>query len=268
VKGSNAVTQTDDAGRFTIAAPANATLALSYVGYEPLEERVNNRRSLTLSMVPVGNALNDVVVIGYGTQRRKDVIGAVSSVSGDKIAQRPVATFDQALQGMAPGLQIAQRNSSPGELSTINLRGIGSLSAGFEPLFVVDGFPTDQRNATAINPADIQSIEILKDAASTAIFGSRGANRVIIITTKTGKGKAQLNVNISSGVSTVDKHLLYDEANSAEYVQYYKEYYANLGQTVPPAIANYDGKTNTDWQGLVYKTKPFQNYSFSVNGGD
>lgn len=268
VKGTNTVAQTDDAGRFSIAAPANSTLQVSYVGYDPLEERIGNRTTLNLTMTPVGSSLNDVVVIGYGTQKRKDVIGAVSSVAGDKIAQRPVATFDQALQGMAPGLQIAQRNSSPGELSTINLRGIGSLSAGFEPLFVVDGFPTDQRNATAINPADIQSIEILKDAASTAIFGSRGANGVIIISTKTGKGKAQLNVNISSGISTVDKHLLYDEANSQEYVQYYKEYYTNLGMAVPPAIANYDGKTNTDWQSLVYKTKPFQNYSVSANGGD
>lgn len=267
VKGTNTVTLTDDRGIFTINAPAGSTLIFSFAGYNTLEVKVKNRSLINVQLAPASGQLGDVVVIGYGTQRRKEVIGAVSSIPGNKIASRPVSTFDQALQGLAPGLQIAQRNASPGELSTINLRGIGSLSAGFEPLFVVDGFPTDQRNATAINPADIQSIEILKDAASTAIFGSRGANGVIIITTKTGRGRGQLNVNLSTGVANVNKKDLYDAANGAEYVQYYKEYYTNLGQTVPAAIANWNG-VSTDWQDLIYRTAPFQNYSVSVNGGD
>jgi TonB-linked SusC/RagA family outer membrane protein len=267
VKGTTNATQTDATGRFSIDAASNATLLISHVAYEPMEVKVNNRKTLSIQLTALSGQLGDVVVIGYGTQRRRDVIGAVSSIQGAKIATRPVSTFDQALQGMAPGLQIAQRNSSPGELSTINLRGIGSLSAGFEPLFVVDGFPTDQRNATAINPADIQSIEILKDAAATAIFGSRGANGVIIITTKTGRGKPQLNVNISAGYAKVNKNDLYDAASGAEYVQYYKEYYTNLGLNIPPAINNWDG-TNTNWQDLIYQTGPFQNYSVSVNGGD
>lgn len=265
-KGGNISTQTDLDGRFTITVPGDAVIELTHIAYERAEVRINGRNSLNIQLTPLSGQLSDVVVIGYGSQRRKDVIGAVSSISGQKITERPVSTFDQALQGLAPGLQIAQRNSSPGELSTINLRGIGSLSAGFEPLFVVDGFPTDQRNATAINPSDIQSIDILKDAASTAIYGSRGANGVIIITTKTGKGKAQLNVNVSGGVANVNKRELYDAAGAAEYVQYYKEYFTNLGQAVPNAIANWDG-TDVDWQDLVYKSGAFQNYSVSVNGG-
>ncbi len=267
LKGTSIATLTDSQGQYNINAPANGTLVFSYIGHNKIEVKIKNQSVINVQLTSAAGQLADVVVIGYGTQRRKDVIGAVSSISGDKISERPVSTFDQALQGLAPGLQIAQRNASPGELSTINLRGIGSLSAGFEPLFVVDGFPTDQRNATAINPADIQSIEILKDAASTAIFGSRGANGVIIITTKTGKGKGQLNINLSTGIAKVNKKDLYDAASGAEYVQYYKEYYTNLEQTIPDAIANWNG-TNTDWQDLIYKTAPFQNYSVSVNGGD
>jgi TonB-linked SusC/RagA family outer membrane protein len=268
-KGLNNFVTTSADGSFAIEVPGKVkTLVFSYTSMESEEANIAQNTNVQIQLRPSKNPLSDVVVIGYGTQRRKEVTGAVASIPGDKIAERPVSTFDQALQGLAPGLQIAQRNASPGELSTINIRGIGSLSAGFQPLFVVDGFPTDQRNATAINPMDIQSIEILKDASSTAIYGSRGANGVIIITTKSGsRGKSVVDVNLSGGIAKVNKKDLYDAANGAEYVQYYKEYYTNLGLTTPAAIANWDG-TNTNWQNLIYQTAAFQDYSVSVRGGD
>lgn len=268
VRGTNRGTSTNSDGSFSIDANVGDILEFTIVGYQKKSLTVGSDAAINIQLEIEVSVGSEVVVIGYGTQRKQDVTGAVSSIPAEKFLERPVSTFDQALQGLVPGLQVAQRNASPGELSTINIRGIGSLSAGFEPLFVVDGFPTDQRNATAMNPMDIQSVEILKDASSTAIYGSRGANGVIIITTKSGsKGKAIVDVNISGGIAKVDKHDLYDAVNGAEYVQYYKEYYTNLGKPIPNAIANWDG-TNTNWQNLIYQTSAFQSYSVSVHGGD
>lgn len=240
---------------------------VSFVGFQTKEIPVNNRNTFSITLMDDNQSLDEVVVIGYGTQQRKDLTGSIASVSSEQIEQRPVASFDQALQGLVPGIEIAPRNARPGDVSAIKIRGIGSISGGFSPLFVVDGFPTDAANANSINPADIKSIDILKDASSTAIYGSRGANGVIIITTKEGKkGKDVFNVNMNSGVSIVNKSDFYNVLNAEEYLQWYKEKAINNGTQIPEWITNWDG-TDTDWQDFIYRVAQYHNYSLSMSGG-
>lgn len=268
VKGTSNATLTDAEGVYNVNAPGDAVLIFSYVGYNTIEVKVNNRSLIDIQLIPTAENLGEVVVVGYGTQKRKDLTGSIASLGSEKFVERPVANFLDAMSGQAAGLQISQGNAAPGQLSNVIIRGISSISAGYEPLFVVDGFPTSQANANAINPTDIQSVEILKDASATAIYGSRGANGVILITTKSAKaGKPTFYFDLLTGVSNVNKQDLYPVLNAAEYVQYSKEIVANNGGTLPAPVANWDGKTNTDWQNLVYRSAPYQNISLSATGG-
>ena len=265
-KGTSNGTQTDFDGKFSLEVNENATLVVSYLGFTTQEIQVNRQITLTITLQEDASALDEVVVVGYGTQKRKDVTGSIASIETTQIDSRPIASVEEALQGMVPGLNIAQRASSPGELGTVSIRGLGSITAGTQPLWVVDGFPTDQRNAQAINPADIQSVDILKDASSTAIYGSRGANGVIIITTKTGKkGKSNLNLTVTSGVASVPQSARMEVLNAEEYVRFHTE--KNNG-IVPDFIANnWNGTTDTDWQDLILRNGQFQNYALSASGG-
>jgi TonB-linked SusC/RagA family outer membrane protein len=268
VKGTSNATTTNERGTYQINASSNAVLIFSYVGYNTIEVKVNNRSLIDVQLTPTAENLGEVVVIGYGTQKRKDLTGSISTLGSDKFVERPVSNFLDAMLGQAAGLQISQGNAAPGQLSSIAIRGISSISAGFEPLFVLDGFPTTQANANAINPADIQSVEILKDASATAIFGSRGANGVILITTKTAKGgKPQIYLDLTTGLADVNNKDLYPVLNGAEYVEYAKEIVANNGGSLALPVANWDGKTSTNWQKLVYRTAPYQNYTLSTQGG-
>ena len=269
VKGTAVSTLTDNDGRFSISAPSNGTLVFTYVGYGSEEIKINNRSVIDVQLSKAIQQLGEVVVVGYGTQQRKDLTGSITSLGSDKIEERPVANFLDAISGQAPGLQIWQGNAAPGQLSTVVIRGIASISTGYAPLYVIDGYITDQANANAINPTDIQSVEILKDASSTAIYGSRGGNGVIIITTKSGKGgKPAVYLNLQSGFSDVNKQDFYPVLTGPQYVQYAKEIVANTGSSGPPAVAvsSWDGKTSTDWQNLVYRKAPYQNYSVSLVG--
>ena len=205
IKGSTIGTISDVDGNYRITVSEdNATLVFSFVGYESEEVAVGNRTNIDVSLDPDVSTLDEIVVVGYGSQKRSDLTGSVASVSGEDIEKMPVPTFDLALQGRAPGLQITNTSAEPGGGSSIRIRGSNSVLGSNEPLIVLDGYPLppggDAGNAgdtgggrgqgsnllSFINPNEIASVEVLKDASATAIYGSRGANGVIIITTKKG----------------------------------------------------------------------------------
>lgn len=268
IKGTTTGVITDTQGRYSIQnVPEDGVLVFSFIGMKTLEVPVNNNSVVNVSMEVSAINLDEVVAIGYGTARKQDVTGSITKVEPEIIESRPVTSAEEALQGYVPGLNIAQRSASPGELGTISIRGLGSITAGTAPLWVIDGFPTDQRNAQSINPADIQSIEVLKDASATAIYGSRGANGVIIVTTKSGRtGQSTFNVSVTGGVASVPGYAKIGVLNAEEYVQFHKE--QNNG-TIPDFIANYwDGETDTDWLDQIFRNGTFQNYSVSASGGD
>ncbi|MCG8308071.1 MAG: TonB-dependent receptor [Cytophagales bacterium] len=267
VQGTSIGTVTDVEGNYKLGVPnENALLVFSSVGYVTEEIEVGNNTIIDMVMTPDLTSLEEIVVVGYGVQKKKDVTGSIASVESGQIEARPIASFEEAMQGLIAGVNVVQRSASPGELGTVSVRALGSITAGTSPLWVVDGFPTDQRNAQAINPADIESVEILKDASATAIYGSRGANGVIIITTKSGQeGKSVLNLSIIAGSASVPEGSRMEVLNAEEYVQFHTE--AN-GGSVPDWITDvWDGTTDTDWQDLVFRSAPYQNYAISGSGG-
>ncbi|HVG14037.1 MAG TPA: SusC/RagA family TonB-linked outer membrane protein, partial [Chitinophagaceae bacterium] len=208
-KGTVNTTSSDARGRFTIkTVSSRPTLVISYVGYATQELVAGNETTLSISLTPGQNQLDAVVVVGYGTQRKKDLTGAIASVSSKDIEKIPTNGVDKALQGQVAGLQISTTSGAPGGNTTILIRGISSITGGIEPLFVIDGYPVSSvgysNPLSTINPNDIESIDVLKDASATAIYGSRGSNGVIIITTKRGKsGKPRVDFDSYVGVQQV-----------------------------------------------------------------
>ncbi|HVY76858.1 MAG TPA: TonB-dependent receptor, partial [Puia sp.] len=270
IKGTSTATSTDAKGFFSIDVPDEGApvLLISAIGYATREVQVNQGREFEVRLETDIKKLNDVVVVGYGSRKRKDLTGSIASVSGAQIAQRPVSSYEDAIAGTAAGIDVAPRSAKPGNISEITIRGIGTISGDREPLFVIDGFPTDANNAAAIAPDNIQSIDILKDASSTAIYGSRGANGVIIITTKTGRpGLAKVDVSLKTGFAKVNKHDFYHTLNGSEYIEWYKEKFNFDGTPLPSWITNWDG-TSTNWQDYIYRTAPFGDYNLTVSGGD
>jgi TonB-linked SusC/RagA family outer membrane protein len=252
-------TQTDANGNYTINAPANGTLVFSYIGYTSLQEPVSNRTTIDVSLVTSSEALEQVVVVGYGTQRRRDVTGAVGNVSGAELAKQPVQTPTQALQGKVAGVQIigsGQPNSQP----QLRIRGTGSVLGGANPLYVVDGVLTDDiRN---INNNDIVSIDVLKDA-SAAIYGVRGANGVVIITTRKGKnGPPVVRYDANAGFRQLSNKV--QMANRDQYIAYLRD--AN------PSILTSDAAPlttpgTTDWYDAVLKKGLQMSHNLSLAGG-
>src|SRR6185437_16606 len=270
LKGTNISAISDNTGSFKINIPDeqnNPILIFSSAGYLGQEVTIGRKSFIDVKLIRDIKNLNEVVVVGYGTQKRKDLTGSIASVSSAQIDERPVSSYEDALAGVAAGIDVAPRSARPGNTAEITIRGIGTISGDREPLFVVDGFPTDALNAAAINPSNIASVDILKDASSTAIYGSRGANGVIIITTKSGKtGHAKLDVDIKTGFSQANKHDFYHVLDGAQYVEWYKEAALNNGTPIPSWVTNWDG-TSTNWQDIIYKPAPFQNYGLSASGG-
>lgn len=270
LKGTTIATISDNRGSFTINIPddqSNPILIFSSTGYLTQEVAVSSRSRIDVELSIDIKNLDAVVVVGFGTQKRKDLTGSIASVSSSQIAERPVGSYEGALAGLVPGIDVAPRSARPGNTAEITIRGIGSISGGREPLFVVDGFPTDALNAASINPDNIASIDVLKDASSAAIYGSRGANGVIIITTKSGRsGQSKVDVDLKTGFSQANKHDFYDVLDGAQYVEWYKESAIHNGTPIPPWVTNWDG-TNTNWQDIIYRTAPFLNYGLSASGG-
>jgi TonB-linked SusC/RagA family outer membrane protein len=269
VKGTTTATQTDNGGNFAITASPNATLEVSAIGFTVIEIPVNNRTTIDANLQTSSTQMEQVVVVGYGTQRRRDVTGAISSVTAAQIEKLPVTTLDQAMQGRAPGVQVINNDAAPGGSVTVLIRGIGSLaSGGNTPLYVVDGYPTTG-GINNINPNDIATIDVLKDASATAIYGVRAANGVVIITTKKGlKNKVQVSLDAYVSVQTKPKQ--YDLLNAQEFATLSNEVEtADSTHTYHPLPIWHtpDQLHSVDWQDAVYRQGLTQNYTLGIRGG-
>jgi len=274
VKGMNRTTQTDLDGKFTVEAPADATLIFSRVGYGTQEIALRGRKALDIRLTVTGQQLSDVVVVGYGTQKRIDVTGAVSSVPKDRLTQLPMTNVMQAVEGSVPGVSVTNTSSVPGAQPSLLVRGQNSISASSSPYVVVDGFPLSKTNGTLndINPNDIASIEILKDASATAIYGTNGSNGVILITTKRGRtGKPLLRFNAYSGLDNVSHELTPRDGPS--YVQKYKDFMTETKQVqtapVPNSseLPNYQSGKTIDWMKQVFQQGFTNDNNLSLSGG-
>ncbi len=271
-KGTANGTISDATGAFLFNISDNATLVFRSTGYKSQEIVAGIQTVFSISMVPENILLEDVVVIGYGTQRKIDVTGSVASISSAAIMERPSPNALGALQGLVPGLNITSNSGRPGDMR-VNIRGFNSINASNNPLFVVDG--VIGVDYSTINPNDIATIDVLKDASSTAIYGARGSGGVIIITTKRGvDGKAVVNLNLSGGYNVLPREI--PLLNSTQYQAMEKAAYAFVpGRAYPdfaklePQLYNSDGtpKYNTNWQKEVYKPSFSQNANLSISGG-
>lgn len=267
-KGTTNGVVTDADGRFVLQIGDNAVLQVTYIGYNSQEIPVRNQRNFTITLTEDLQALEEVVVIGYGSVRKSDLTGSVSSISSEKVTQvKAISNIAQTLQGQMSGVVANQRSGQPGESINIIIRGANSISGKNDPLYVVDGMLLESLSAQ-LNPDDIQNIEILKDASATAIYGSRGANGVIMITTKRGaEGKAQVSYNGYLGGQTLRKKL--DLINAREFATLQNEVALNDGNPLPwtEDEINALGK-GTDWQDEVYRTGIVQNHDISLKGGN
>lgn len=263
VKGGHQSVTTDKGGNFSITVPdGNATLIISYVGFATREIQVNDRTQIDVTLQSASTELTNVVVMGYGTQTKRDVTGAVKSLKTEDFNRGVVTSPQQLIQGKAAGVNVTSASGEPGASLGISIRGPGGIRTGNTPLFVVDGLPLDNSTTGGgdpmnfINPADIVSMDVLKDASATAIYGSRGANGVIIITTKKGKaGSSVLSLSASLGVSKMARALPVYSA-------------AEFRKIVPEIGGTLDDKGgNTDWQKLITRTALTQNYNVGLSGG-
>ncbi|MBI0399555.1 SusC/RagA family TonB-linked outer membrane protein [Cyclobacterium marinum] len=287
VKGTNIGTVTDLDGAYTITIPdniENPVLEFSFIGFSPQEVAVGTQTEINVTLSDNLASLNEVVVIGYGAVKKSDLTGAVSSVKASEIQQTPITSIDQGLVGRASGVMVTQTSGMPGAVASIRIRGSSSLQGGNEPLYVIDGFPVysgagfgetggnaRMSGLSTINPADIESIEILKDASATAIYGARAANGVVLITTKSGKeGRDQVTFDAYYGVQKVVQKI--DVMNAYDYATLVNEAYTNDGLSpvygadkMAELQANPKG---TDWQEEIFRAAPVQNYQLSFSGGD
>lgn len=284
IKGTTIGTVTDVNGKYTLNAPEDGILVFSFIGYKSEEVPVNSRSVIDIAMTTDIQSLQEVVVVGYGTQKKTDVTGAISSVSAEQIAERPVTNVTEALAGQMAGVQVQQIDGAPGGSGLmVRVRGTGSISAGSSPLYVVDGYPIEG-DLSMINPNNIESIQVLKDASATAIYGSRGGNGVVIITTKKGKvGKPQVEFNSYVGWQQVTHKV--DMMDSKEYVQWFKdgrnnawiqeggsaddpnEVRTSINYKIPSEYLNPENLPNTNWQDEIFRTALMHNYQLAVSGG-
>ena len=266
VLGTTNGTITNFDGIYTIGnVPENATLQFTFVGMEPQEIAVAGKQQINVVMASSTIGLDEVIAVGYGTQTKRAVTGAIQSVSGDELGDMPVSSAAQTLQGKLAGVQINQTSGRPGEGMMIRIRGAGSISGGSDPLYVVDGFPIDG-DMSDINVEEIESISVLKDASSTSLYGSRAANGVVLITTKTAKsGTTEVNFNSNYGFQVMPEAGRPDMMNGTEFAQFKKESYEDRGQEVPLAFQNPSQYgEGTDWYDIMFQNAPMQDYSVSL----
>ena len=259
-KGTTNGMITDLDGNFSLTVEKNATLVISYIGYVTQEIAIKGNTNLNITLKEDSKALEEVVVIGYGTARKSDVTGSIASVGGDKLQEMPSTNITYALQNRVAGVDMTQTSSQPGATMQIRIRGTRSLTASNDPLVVLDGIPF-MGNLSDINPGDIKSMDILKDASSTAIYGSRGANGVILITTNRGAQgtPAKFTYNGYVGAKSVfSKYPMMDGPKYAEMRKYAGKFENSLDES---------DDTNTDWQDLLYRTGMVNSHDVSVAGG-
>ncbi|MBC3538814.1 TonB-dependent receptor [Rufibacter sp. H-1] len=263
LKGTTTAAPTDVEGNYSLSVPnGTGTLVYSFIGYIPQEVAINNRSTINVTLAADQQTLEEVVVVGYGTQRAEAVTGSVASISAEEITKVPSGNITQALQGRLPGVEFTQSSSQPGASMQIRIRGTRSISGGNDPLVVLDGIPFPGA-ISDINPNDINSIDILKDASATAIYGSRGANGVILITTKSGKAgqKPQVSYNGFHGVKEV--FAKYDMMSGPELFalrQAAGQFKGQLGVDEAEGV-------DTDWQDMLYKTGITSSHDIGVSGG-
>jgi len=275
VKGSDIGTVTDTDGKFSLQVPnENATLQISYLGYKAQEIRVGNKRKIDVTLAEDNQLLNEVVVVGYGTMKKSDLTGAITSVSSETLSKSVATSIDQALQGRAAGVDITPVSGMPGAASSVRIRGISSINSSNEPIYVIDGVIINQDNTnmntnvlSSINPSDIVSIDILKDASATAIYGSRGSNGVIIVTTRRGEaGRSVINFNAYIGWQQIPNKL--DVLNLQQYANLQNLQAANGLLTASNSFVRPDLLgPGTNWQDELFNTAPMQNYNLSLSGG-
>ena len=257
IKGATTGTQTDANGKYSISVPANSILVFSYVGYTRRELPVSNQTTINVSMSSAAQDLQQVVVVGYGTQKRRDVTGAISSVKGDDIARMPATNPVSSLQGKVAGLTVIN-SGTPGASPVVRIRGINSTNSA-NPLYVVDGILSD--NIDFLNPGDIESIDLLRDPSSIAIYGLRGANGVIAVTTKrAARGKTSINFQSMFGIQHVTNKI--DVTDATGFKKLYSAQLANLG-AAPFDFTNYTG--NTNWQDQILRNANINTNTLSIS---
>ncbi len=266
LKGTTQGTTTDFDGNYTLTdIPEDGIVVYSFVGMQTIEQSVLNQTEINVTMHEETVGLEEVVAIGYGSQKKKDLTGSVVSVGTDDLKSLPLASVGEAMQGKAAGVQIIS-NGTPGADPTFRIRGIGTINNN-DPLLVIDGVPT-QSGLNQLNMDDVQSIQVLKDASATAIYGSRGANGVVIITTKSGKsGRGQINFNAYYGIQEATN--MVEMLNASEFAALHNEMMVNAGQVQNPAYGDPASLgEGTDWLGAFFSKAPIQNYSLSYSGGN
>ncbi|WP_373523017.1 TonB-dependent receptor [Aquiflexum sp.] len=281
VKGSISGVVTDIDGRFAVDAPEGAVLQISFIGFETKILTIDNRNFYEIILVEDSSSLSEVVVVGFGTQNKRDVTGAISSVRQVDVREIAVSSPEALLQGKAPGVQIVQNSGTPGGEVFVRVRGTASLLGESRPLYVIDGVPLNASTGVAsggqrlspladINPNDIESMEILKDAAATAIYGSRGSNGVILITTKRGKaGEAKISFDAYTGVQNVWRKL--DLLNGSQFVDLLSDALNNRNPNLinnPPFNEIENTGVNTNYQDEIFRPARIENYALSISGGN
>lgn len=269
--GANAATITDENGNFTVSVPQNAILKLTYIGYVPQEIKITGPTNLEVKMTPERKLIEEVVVVGYTVQKKRDVLGAVSKVGSSEISKLPVASAQQALQGRVAGVQVATQTGAPGSDISVRVRGVGSVSSDNEPLYIVDGIPVEGA-LNNMSPNEIESISVLKDASSAAVYGSRANNGVVLITTKSGvAGASKITYNAQIGFQTHGK--LTEMANTSQYIQMYNEAATADNATSIVQRALIEGDYIKDFANVnhleeIFQTAPLQSHELSISGGN
>lgn len=301
VKGAvnESITTSDARGKFKISVPENSVLVFTYVGMSTVEERFRGQSTMSITMQSASAGMDEVVVIGYGTVKKKDLTGSVSSIKGEDIQKTSISSFQQGFKGRLAGVEVVQGDATPGGGAYIQIRGVSTMLGSTEPLYVVDGVPmniatsggttsaagfSNTNPLATIPPSDIESVEVLKDASATAIYGSLGANGVVMITTKKGKaGSNKITFNTTQSVSVLSKKI--QVLNALQYAEYKNENYANAYPYNP--VSNWDFPLNNtdstklspdqlealvgkgiDWQDEIYRPAPVQDYQLTFSGGN
>ncbi|MGS2740227.1 SusC/RagA family TonB-linked outer membrane protein [Sinomicrobium sp. M5D2P17] len=290
VKGTSAGTQTDFDGNYSISAETGKTLIYTYIGMETVERQIGESSAINIKMTESAQTLDEVIIVGYGTQSKRKLTDNIAKLTADDISEIPTPSLQNSLSGKAAGVQVTQTNGKVEGGINIRIRGVASIGAGAEPLYVLDGIPliNDNESSTdaptnpliTLSPNEIESIDILKDASASAIYGSRGANGVVLITTKKGKaGKSTLSLNMSHGVSRPTNKR--EWLNSSEYIELFTEANINTygeedGRTNAEGVFDYlaagadwrNGEIDTDWQDLAFQNGYTTNTDLSLSGGN
>ena len=264
IRGADGATVSDASGHFKLEkVHGDAILEISYVGYTLQVVPVRGRSSFTVALRKMSSALTETVVVGYGSSSKAKLTTSVAIVKKEQLNDLAITNLADAFTGNVSGVMVEDGGGGPDDLPVIRVRGYGSINAGSEPLYVIDGMIATSNEFSLLNPKSIQSISILKDAAAGAIYGSRAGNGVVIVTTKGGQGKAKFSYNTTVGIQKVERKI--DVLSGPEYIQYADKAYANSGLPAPvfsPGIAN------TNWQDQIFRTGIYQNHQISASGGN